>query len=120
MCARQRPGPRFDSVAVHERKFKKESPRWHGGEERISERKDTPMDESVRELTTKQAVEFLNHTVAKHTLENLRYTGGGPRFRKRGVKREGRKKDTRRVVYPIDDLTRWATENKLQYRTEAA
>ena len=23
MCARQRPGPRFDSVAVHERKFKK-------------------------------------------------------------------------------------------------
>ena len=65
------------------------------------------MDESIRELTTKQAVEFLNHTVAKHTLENLRYTGGGPRFRKRGVKREGRKRDTRRVVYPIDDLTRW-------------
>ncbi|MCF8884043.1 hypothetical protein L5849_15210, partial [Erythrobacter sp. SN021] len=29
------------------------------------------MDESIRELTTKQAVEFLNHTVAKHTLENL-------------------------------------------------
>lgn len=58
------------------------------------------MDESIRELTTKQAVEFLNHTVAKHTLENLRYTGGGPRFRKRGVKREGRKRDTRQVVYP--------------------
>lgn len=73
------------------------------------------MDESIRELTTKQAVEFLNHT-----LENLRYTGGGPRFRKRGVKREGRKRDTRQVVYPIDELTRWATENKLQYRTEAA
>lgn len=78
------------------------------------------MDESIRELTTKQAVEFLNHTVAKHTLENLRYTGGGPQFRKRGVKREGRKRDTRQVVYPIDELTRWATENKLQYRTEAA
>lgn len=78
------------------------------------------MDESIRELTAKQAVEFLNHTVAKHTLENLRYTGGGPRFRKRGVKREGRKRDTRQVVYPIDELTRWATENKLQYRTEAA
>lgn len=65
------------------------------------------MGESIRELTTKQAVEFLNHTVAKHTLENLRCTGGGRRFRKRGVKREGRKKDTRRVVCSIDDLTRW-------------
>jgi len=78
MYAQQRPGPRFDSVAVHERKFKKkESPRWHGGEERNSTGKDTPMSAPIPNLmTVEQLAE--HYGKAKKTIQNKLTRGWGP------------------------------------------
>jgi hypothetical protein len=47
-------------------------------------------------LTTDRAGEYLG--LSPKTLEKLRVTGGGPRFRKHG----------RRVVYRLDDLDAWS------------
>jgi len=50
-------------------------------------------------LTTGEAGDFLR--LKRNTLEKMRRQGRGPRFRKHG----------RRVLYLIDDLEAWSTQN---------
>lgn len=54
------------------------------------------------------------------TLGVWRYRGEGPRFVKLGGKREHRKRDTRRVAYPVREVIAWGEQNGLQQQTVAA
>ena len=44
----------------------------------------------------------------------------GPKFVKLGGKREHRKRDTRRVAYPVREVIAWGEQNGLQQQTVAA
>lgn len=79
MYARQRPGPRFDSVAVHDRKVtqKRKAPAATGAE-RNSTRKDTPMSAPIPNLmTVEQLAE--HYGKAKKTIQNKLTRGWGRR-----------------------------------------
>ena len=54
------------------------------------------------------------------TLGVWRYRGEGPKFVKLGGKREHRKRDTRRVAYPVREVIAWGEQNGLQQQTVAA
>ncbi len=65
-------------------------------------------DEILRAANAKKGSPFLNTGQAAHyvglsrrTLEKMRTTGGGPRFRKHG----------RYVRYHIDDLDKWSADH---------
>lgn len=78
MYARQRPGPRFDSVAVHERKFKKKkAPAGTGARRKTLNRKDNPMSAPIPNLmTVEQLAE--HYGLAKKTVQNKLTRGWGP------------------------------------------
>lgn len=78
MCARQRPGPRFDSVAVHERKFKKKkAPAGTGARRKTLNRKDNPMNaETPNLMSVAQLAEHYGR--AKKTIQNKLTRGWGP------------------------------------------
>lgn len=79
MCARQRPGPRFDSVAVHERKFKKRKPPLARGHinNNINARKDNPVSvETPNLMSVAQLAEHYGR--AKKTIQNKLTRGWGP------------------------------------------
>lgn len=54
------------------------------------------------------------------TLGVWRYRGEGSKFVKLGGKREHRKRDTRRVAYPVREVIAWGEQNGLQQQTVAA
>jgi hypothetical protein len=53
-------------------------------------------------LTADEAAAFLR--LAKHTLDNMRWLGTGPKFRKHGG----------RIFYHINDLKQWSDQNRRQ------
>ncbi len=58
-------------------------------------------------LKVEEAARFLR--LRKRTLDNLRWLGGGPKFRKHGG----------RIVYHRDDLTAWSEKNLRRSTSEA-
>ena len=67
-------------------------------EKETSKQPDSPY------LTNKEAADYLR--LQTRTLDNLRWIGTGPKFRKHGG----------RIVYHIDDLEAWS-ENRLRIST---
>ncbi|GJL98842.1 MAG: DNA-binding protein [Methyloligella sp.] len=67
-------------------------------EKKTSEQQESPY------LTNKEAADYLR--LQTRTLDNLRWIGTGPKFRKHGG----------RIVYHIDDLEAWS-EKRLRIST---
>ena len=59
-------------------------------------------------LTTAQAAEYLN--VSTKTLEGLRSSGGGPRYRKHG----------RKVVYQLAQLEEWSEGREVRSTSDSS
>ena len=61
-----------------------------------------PKPRPVRFLATAEAAELLR--LKKHTLENMRWQGTGPKFRKHGG----------RIFYHRAELEQWSEQNRRQ------
>ena len=59
-------------------------------------------------LTTEEAAAFLR--LKKHTLENMRWQGTGPKFRKHGG----------RILYHRAELVKWSEEGRRQSSSGSA
>lgn len=57
-------------------------------------------------LTVAEAAQYLR--LKKRTLDNMRWMGTGPKFRKHGG----------RIFYHIDDLTEWSKNSRRQSTSE--
>jgi hypothetical protein len=57
-------------------------------------------------LTVREAADFLR--LKKHTLDNMRWMGTGPRFRKHGG----------RIYYHLDELKEWSLNSRRSSTSE--
>ena len=57
-------------------------------------------------LTVREAADFLR--LKKHTLDNMRWMGTGPRFRKHGG----------RIYYHLDELKEWSLNSRRNSTSE--
>ena len=128
-CTRgkQREAVRFGTVHALRGKEKAHAATW--AKQNSYRRKDTTMSAMIPPDIVQDGVAYwkadkvsayFGGSPTVGTLGVWRYRGEGPKFVKLGGKREHRKRDTRRVAYPVREVIAWGEQNGLQQQTVAA